>query len=106
MKRGLSKSPLTAMKLSFARQQAFAQQSFRSLKSQALHEVLAVSYQDLFDQIRMIQKVRILRSQLEKRNIAVVLGEFLKVGQRPPPIIQQARERNSVTRAWRYALAI
>jgi hypothetical protein len=50
----LRQTPLSPVKLTFARQQSLAQQTLRSLQRQTFMEVLVVGHQNVFDVVGMI----------------------------------------------------
>ena len=62
MKRRLRQTPLPAMKLAFTRQQSFTEQTFGALQREALHETMAVRYENVFYEIGMIDEERVLRA--------------------------------------------
>jgi hypothetical protein len=49
MKSGLSKTPLPFVKVTLAGKKALTEQSLGSLKNEALHKIMMLSYQDIFD---------------------------------------------------------
>jgi len=49
MKCRLGKPPLTPMEFTFTGEQTFAKQSLGALQNQALHKVLVVCYENVFD---------------------------------------------------------
>jgi hypothetical protein len=95
VKRRERQTSLAAVKLPFTRQQARTQQSLRSLQRQTLHEILAVGYQHVFDQVGVIQKERFLRPKFEVRDISIVARQVLKERERPTAIGEQTRQGDS-----------
>jgi hypothetical protein len=49
MKSGLGKASLPFVKVTFAGKKALTEQSLGSLKNEALHKILMLSYQNIFD---------------------------------------------------------
>jgi hypothetical protein len=101
MKSRLGQAPLAPVKLAFTSQQAFTEHTLCTLQRQPFHKGLVVGYQNVFDQVRMIEKESFLRAQPEVGNVTVLFREFLKKRQRPAPVSQQPREGNPLPRTGR-----
>ena len=61
------------MKLALTGQQTFAQQNLGTLQRTALREIVLIGDQDLPDVLRLVDQIRMLRTELEIRNVAVLI---------------------------------
>jgi hypothetical protein len=100
----LGQAPLPSVKLTFARQQPFAQQTLGALQRQTFMKVLVISHQDVFDMVRMIYEKCFLRAEPKIGNVAILRGEVLEERQRAAAVGEQTRQRKRAARAWRIAL--
>src|SRR5215813_8509180 len=101
MKCRLRQTLLAPVELALARQKSLAEQALGSLQRQPLHEVLGVRYQDLFDQVRVIEKVGVLHTELKIGDVTVLLRQILKEGQHAAAVREKTRERGSLSRTGR-----
>jgi hypothetical protein len=95
VKRWLGEATLSSMELAFAGKQTFTEQALGTLEYQAFHKVLIVGYEDVFNEIWMIEKEYFLGTDAKERNVAEALGQVLQVGQRPATIGEQAAKRQT-----------
>jgi hypothetical protein len=72
VKRRLSKPSLASMKLSFAGQQALAEELLCQLQAPALCEVAVVSDENVAYEVRMVEEVKLLWPELEQNDVAVI----------------------------------
>src|SRR5436190_23663275 len=70
VKRGLDHPTLPQMKGAFADEQTFAKQHFRALQCPSLDEFMIVDDQHVTNEIRTKDRISVLRSQTEMRDIA------------------------------------
>lgn len=73
MKRRLCQPALTEVEVSFAGEESFAQQSLRANQRAAFHEILLIGYQDIPNQVGMVEKMDSLVTYFEENYVAVFL---------------------------------
>lgn len=74
MKGGLRQTTLSQMKFTLAGEESFAEHFLGALQRSAFGEVLLVGYEDIADEIRMIEQINPLVADLEEDDVAIALG--------------------------------
>ena len=70
------------MKLAFTGQQTFAQQNIGTLQRTALSEIVLIGDEDLPDVLWLVHQIRMLRTELEVGDIAILIRSALQETER------------------------
>jgi hypothetical protein len=100
MKGWLGQTTLATMKVALAGQQTFAQKTLGALESAAFHKTLMMRNQNIFDVVRVIKKVNVLRAESEIDYVAVILRCTLQVGERITAKRPEVAADQLTFRAW------
>src|SRR5690242_11605294 len=80
------------MEVAFAGQQSFAQQQLRTLERAAFGKFTRAGEQHVFDEVRMVEQIKMLAAGAEINNVAIITGE---VGEKLQRIALQKRQSQS-----------
>jgi hypothetical protein len=99
MKCRLREPPLAAVKLAFARQEPFPEESLGHLKPPALYKVPVVRNKHVTDEVGVVYKEEFLRAKLEKDDIAVSAGQPEQEIQRVAPKFEKVSDKGPALRS-------
>src|SRR3954452_10512187 len=100
MKRRLHQPPLPFVQFLFRGQQPFAKNNLRPLEEATLVKRPMLRHEQLANQIRMIEKEDLLRTDVELRRVAVLVRELLEERNRIALESAEGAERDAASRAW------
>src|ERR1700732_4674740 len=89
------------MSLPFASEQSLAQQRLGALQHAALLEIRLLVYQNLFDEVGVVQQINVLRAKAKISDIAKLRRHAAEKSDRIPPKLRQMPDYERILRARR-----